>query len=79
MITENQQAPLEIDGEASLDGLLTVVIDGGFEPTPGSTYPILTADSIGGQFANPHGEVVASDGSRFTIRYSKTSVTLTGK
>ena len=47
--------------------------------TPGTSYAVLTAERVTGTFANPRGEVVASDGSRFAIGYSTTGVTLTVK
>ena len=68
-----------VGGEAKLSGVLAVANAEGFKPTSGKSYTVLTANRILGTFANPRGEVVSSDGSRFTIGYSISAVTLTVK
>ena len=77
-IASNRPA-LDITGAARLGGTLAAAIAKGFKPTPGKSYTVLTADRIVGAFANPDNEVVSGDGSRFTIGYSRSNVTLTAK
>jgi hypothetical protein len=74
-IADNEPA-LRVAGETKLAGVLTVTLARGFKPVAGASYTVLTADRVTGAFDNPHGEVAGSDGSRFTISYSKSSVTL---
>ena len=74
-----EKPAFQVTGEAKLGGVLTVANAEGFEPTPGKSYTALTAKRTIGTFANPRNEVVSSDGSRFTIGYSKSGVTLTVK
>ena len=69
----------QVAGVARLGGIFSVAIAKGFDPAPGTSYTVLSADRVIGTFANPHGEVVSSDGSRFDIRYSPSAVTLTEK
>ena len=75
----NQMATLDVDGEASFSGVLAVVGEEGFKPAAGESFSALSADGIAGRFANPNDEVVADDGNRFTIEYSKSAVILTVK
>lgn len=70
---------VNIAGEATLAGQLTATLTDGFKPVAGDSYVVLAAENITGKFANPHNEVVADDGVRFTIGYTKTNVTLTVK
>ncbi len=69
----------QVAGEAKLSGVLAIANAKGFIPTPGTSYTVLTANQVAGEFSNPNGQVIASDGSRFTIGYSKSNVTLTAK
>jgi hypothetical protein len=69
----------QVSGEAKLGGVLVVTNAKGFNPAPGESYTVLGANRITGTFTNPGGEVVAGDGSRFTISYTKSSVTLTAR
>ncbi|TWU45649.1 Arylsulfatase [Novipirellula aureliae] len=69
----------KVADEAKLAGVLAVVNARGFKPKTGASYTVLIANQVTGEFSNPDSEVVASDGSRFTIGYSKSSVTLTAK
>jgi arylsulfatase A-like enzyme len=78
-IAGSKKPAFDVRGEARLSGVLAVVTAEGFESTPGVSFSILTADRIKGRFANTGDEVVASDGSRFTIGYSKSAITLTAK
>jgi arylsulfatase A-like enzyme len=75
----SKKPAVQVTGAAKLSGVLAIVIAKGFKPTPGTSYTVLTANRVTGTFANPRGEVVGSDGSRFTISYSKSAVTLTVK
>ncbi|MCR9116745.1 MAG: hypothetical protein NXI22_07315, partial [bacterium] len=70
---------VNVAGEATLAGQLTATLADGFKPVAGDSYVVLAAENITGKFANPHNEVVADDGVRFTIGYTKTNVTLTVK
>ncbi len=65
-----------VTGDATLAGTLTVTIGAGFTPVPGESYTVLTAHKITGSFANPGDAVVATNGTRFAIRYSDSTVTL---
>ena len=68
---------LRVQGEASLAGQLSVIVSEGTQARPGQPLVALKADRIMGRFIN--NEVNASDGSRFTIGYSESAVTLTRK
>jgi arylsulfatase A-like enzyme len=72
-----EKPPLLVAGNASLAGTLSVAVGKGFQPSPGKSSTALTAQRITGTFANPDNEVVASDGTQFTIGYSESAVTLT--
>ena len=76
VLNRNENAPLDIDGEARLAGQLDVVTREGFKPVSGKSYTIVRANRVVGRFAGPRDMLVANDGSRFTIRYSSTAVTL---
>lgn len=78
MITTGDSAA-RISGEARLNGLLTLAYAQNFSPMTGKSYPIIEADRVVGEFANTRGEVVGTDGRRFTISYSKSAVTLTAQ
>jgi len=70
---------LSVAGDAALGGTLAVTPGKGFRPTPDKSYAMLTAGRIAGTFANPGNEIVATDGTRFTIHYSQSTVTLREK
>jgi arylsulfatase A-like enzyme len=72
-----EKPSLRVAGNAVLAGTLRVASSKGFEPSPGESYTVLAAQRITGSFANPGNKVVAADGSRFTIGYSESAVTLT--
>ena len=72
----NKQPSLLVIGDATLSGTLIVTTSKGFQPTPGQTYTVLTANRIMGTFSNPGREIVATDGTRFTVRYTESAVTL---
>ncbi|TWT84291.1 Arylsulfatase [Planctomycetes bacterium CA13] len=78
MISGNKPA-IQVTGAANLSGALAITIAKAFKPMPGTSYTVLTANRISGEFANPRGEVIGSDGSRFIIGYSKSAVTLSVK
>lgn len=75
----NEQPSFLVIRDAKLAGTLVVTAGKGFKPTPGKSYTVLTANQISGTFGNPGNEVVASDGTRFAIRYSESAVTLSVK
>jgi hypothetical protein len=62
---------LNITGQATLDGTLTVHLLNGFQPTSGGAFVILTFSSGTGTFA-----VIDGDGPAFTPSYDPTDVTL---
>lgn len=76
-LTDDESSSLRVTGEAELDGVLTVVTGTRFKLLAGTPIVVLTTSRITGTFGNPHGEVVGSDGRRFTIGFSKSAVTLT--
>lgn len=64
---------LAINGGATLEGTLNVVVPDGFVATPGSTYQILTSTSgVTGQFAG----LTWSGSNTWTAQYGANSVTL---
>ena len=73
----SDQPALEVAGKAHLGGELSIKLAQRFKPKSGKTYTILTASKIEGKFSNAAKEVVADNGIRFTVGYSKTAVTLT--
>jgi hypothetical protein len=62
---------LNVTGQATLDGTLTVHLTGGFVPSSGSSFAILTFGSASGVFATLNG-----DGGLFTPSFGATDVTL---
>jgi hypothetical protein len=64
---------LNITGQATLDGTLTVHLLNGFQPTSGASFVILTFSSGTGTFA-----AIDGDGPAFTPSYDPTDVTLVG-
>ena len=72
-------ASLQVTGHVSLNGLLE--LNEGSQPASdrGTRIPVLTGSQITGRFTNPHDEVVTADGSRFTITYSESAVSLLRK
>lgn len=70
------QPSFQVGGEATLAGTLRVTAGKGFTPSTGDSYKILTAEHLAGRFSNPGNEVIADDGTRFTIRYTESNVIL---
>ena len=68
-------AQLLVEGEAALNGTLSLTTASGYIPRVGDAFTLLTADSITGTFATPGGLVTASDGTVFEVSYSATTVT----
>ena len=62
---------LNITGQATLDGTLTVSLINGFHPDSGDSFQILTFGSGSGTFAT-----LAGDGPAFSPRYNPTNVIL---
>jgi hypothetical protein len=71
---------VEIAGEATLDGTLTVVLLGGLEPLPGDSFEIMTFGSRDGEFAHAEGieNVGGYAGLWFELVYDADSLTLVG-
>ena len=76
-LNSNEKPSVLVTGDAKLAGMLAVATGKDFEPVPGNSYTVLTANRITGSFANPRNEVVATNGARFIIHYSESAVTLT--
>ncbi len=68
---------LQVDGEVSLSGQLMAAVETGAVPIANASVVVLKAKRIVGTFANADDKVVADDGTRFSIAYSDTEVTLT--
>lgn len=62
---------MDVNGAVSVDGNLDVSLIGGFTPTEGTSFAIVTGSSISGQFAN-----VQFPGGGWSINYAPTSITL---
>ena len=78
LVTE-EDAAFSVQGTTQLAGRLAITVRNGFEPKANETYAVLSAGKVRGTFANPDDKVTASDGSRFSIHYSDSAVTLTLK
>lgn len=73
----SDEASLQVAGEAHLDGDLSITLARRIKPKKGDAYTILSAAKISGKFGNAQKEIVADNGTRFKVGYSKSSVTLT--
>jgi len=62
---------LDVTGQATLDGTLTVTLINGFQPNPGDSFTVLTFGSGTGTFATING-----DGPLFTPKFDPADVTL---
>lgn len=78
-LVEEEYAGFHVQGTTQLAGKLAITVPNGFEPKSNETYTVLSGEKVGGTFTNPNDTVTASDGSRFSIRYSDSAVTLTLK
>ncbi len=71
---------LLVEGPASLNGTLDIMLGSGFKPI-GSTYTVLTADSLIGSFSDIEGLVFDSGAERYLLNYDRSDfnsgVTLT--
>lgn len=76
-VSEVRTPALQVRGEANLRGTLSVDVAARVTPRPGERYVVISADAIEGTFDNPDNEVLAKDGSRFSIEYTEGSVILT--
>jgi len=70
------RSTLVVNGNVSLAGKLAVTTTGGFTRPKNVPLTVLTSTGITGKFDNPNNTVIASDGTRFKIRYSGGSVKL---
>ena len=74
----DQDTPcFQIHGEANLAGKLEVTTGASRASRPSESELVLRAERIVGRFENPGDEVLAEDGTRFSIGYTENSVTLT--
>lgn len=63
---------LAINGNATLDGLLSVVLRGGFTPAPSDSFVVLDATgSLTGSFSNALSQVTTFDGGTFDVIYDR--------
>ncbi|MED5576671.1 MAG: sulfatase/phosphatase domain-containing protein, partial [Planctomycetota bacterium] len=69
----------QVAGVARLGGTLSIEMADGFKPAQGTSCTVLSAEEVVGSFANAQDEVVSSEGTRFSIRYLPTAVTLIKK
>ncbi len=76
-VAHSKNPSLIVTGNATLAGTLTARTGKGFKPSAGKSYTVLAAKQVSGRFANPDDVVVAADGTRFTIGYSDSDLTLT--
>jgi arylsulfatase A-like enzyme len=79
LLDDRGKTAFEVTGSAELDGTLAITVGDELTPSPGDSYTMLKAKRIEGRFSNSDSEVVATNGSRFKIRYSASAVTLTAK
>jgi T5SS/PEP-CTERM-associated repeat protein len=54
-------APIDVVGEAKLDGTLDVQLEPGFQPTVGETFDLMSYGSIAGRFATFKGSQIDSE------------------
>ncbi len=78
-VTATADVPLQVEGNAFLNGELRVGKLPSIKAEPGTTFKALTSKSVTGSFSNADGEVKAEDGTVFAISYSDSAVTLTVK
>jgi hypothetical protein len=70
-----QYSQLQISGAANLAGMLAAPVIGGFTPTLGETFTVLTARSIAGSFSNT--TIAINSSEHFAVSYTPTTVVLT--
>lgn len=73
------QTALVVTGDATIDGVLKVKTSGTLKTTPGTKYTVVTAAAVSGTFANPQEEILTENGTRFSILYTDSAVTLVVK
>jgi hypothetical protein len=74
--TAGTYGQVAVSNGVSLNGTLNIKLVGGFTPTIGETFSIVTGSAVSGQFATVKGLSINSS-EHFTISYSATKVTLT--
>jgi len=77
VLASGNDPQVEIDGDASLAGTLSVTTAPGFAAKKGDRLRVLTAKMLSGKFENPKDRVVASNGTVFSIDYARNAVVLT--
>ena len=70
-----QYSQVKVAGAASLAGALSVRLIGGFAPSLGNSFTILTASAIAGQFSSINSPALPS-GLAWSVAYNSTSVVL---
>ena len=71
--------PIIVGGNCQLGGLLGVSCSSEFQPTAGTSIPVMEAGTVAGRFINTDSEVVANNGVRFGIEYTADTVKLVAK
>jgi hypothetical protein len=71
-----QYSQLAVSNGASLHGILNIKRKAAFVPAIGTTFTILTASAVSGQFATVNGAAINA-GEHFAAAYSSNAVTLT--
>ncbi len=75
-LINNKKVPFSVKENATLAGKLIVNVSSKLKPKEGQVYSIISANEIHGRFANAGNQVVADNGTRFTISYSTSNVEL---
>jgi len=70
-----QYSQLQVSGTASLAGTLSVTLASGFTPAIGSTFTVMTAESVTGSFSNS--TIAINSTEHFNVSYTSTGVVLT--
>ena len=71
-----QYGQIVVSNGVSLSGILNIKRKAGFVPAIGTTFTILTAGVVSGQFTTVNGATINS-GEHFAVNYSSGAVTLT--
>src|SRR5439155_9383006 len=67
---------LNASGAATLNGTLAIATVNGFNPSPGQSFPVLTASSVTGTFATVTGRNIGQGPLYYDVQYNATNVTL---
>ena len=73
----HDQSSVTVYGTAALAGRLEVSLQGDTHPEPGTSYVLMSAGSVEGQFVNAQNSIATDSGVRMRVEYSASGVTLT--